>query len=108
MSPSALEQTLAYQIRIAGLITPETEYRAIPERRFRFDFAWPSRKLLVEVQGGIWKKKGGQSTGQGINRDTEKANLATLAGWRVMAFTPNQIRSGEALRWIQKALEAVA
>ena len=107
MKRSHLENLLAYQIRVAGLPEPAIEYKAIPGRRYRWDFAWTAQKLLVEVQGCIWKK-GGHSTGTGITRDAEKLNLATLAGFRCIAVTPEQIRSGEALRWIQKALEAVA
>ena len=104
---SKLELTLAFQIRAAGLITPVVEFKAVPGRRYRWDFAWPEQKLLVEVQGGIWTK-GGHSTGKGITRDAEKANLATLAGYRCITVTGDQIKSGQALRWIQAALKEVA
>ena len=104
---SKLENLLAMQIKMAGLITPEREFKAVAGRRFRWDFAWPDQKLLVEVQGGIWAK-GGHSTGVGITRDAEKANLATLNGYRQITVTGNQIRTGQALRWIQEALKEVA
>ena len=83
---------------------PETEFRAIPARRWRWDFAWPDHHLLVEVQGGIWRK-GGHSTGKGITRDAEKMNAATLAGWNVLACTADHIKDGKAIQWIRKALE---
>lgn len=109
---STLEDTLAQQIVWAKLPAPEREFRAIPDRFFRFDFAWTPDRLLVEVNGGVWgtKKsdKTGHNSGLAINRDCEKSNLATLAGWRVLSVTTNQIRSGEALRWIQEALEKIA
>lgn len=104
---SKLELALAFQIRAAGLITPVVEFKAIPARRYRWDFAWPGQKLLVEVQGGIWAK-GGHSTGKGITRDAEKSNLATLAGYRCITVTGEQIKSGQALRWIQSALKEAA
>jgi very-short-patch-repair endonuclease len=97
---SHLEEQMAQQIALAGLPKPEREFKAIPGRKFRFDFSWAKFGLLVEVQGGTWGK-GAHSTGQGINRDTEKLNLATIEGWRVMQFTGDQIREGKALRWLQ-------
>jgi len=104
---SHLEETLLYQIRIAGLPTPTREFKAVIGRRFRWDFAFEHQKLLVEVQGGIWTK-GKHSTGVGITRDAEKLNFATCAGWRCLCVTGDQIKSGQALRWIQKALRDAA
>ena len=106
---SNLEDTLAAQMTLAKLPTFKREFCAIQGRRFRWDFAWPSvvHNLLVEVQGGTWAK-GAHSSGAGINRDTEKLNLATLSGWRVMQFTGDQIRSGQALRWLQAFFQAAA
>ena len=102
---SPLEQTLAWQIKAAGLPQPCPEYLAIPGRKFRFDFAWPEIKLLVEVQGGTFaKSKTGHSSGLGINRDCEKTVLAQLAGWRVFPLDEKHITSGKALVWIQEAM----
>lgn len=104
---SRLEDTLATQLRFAGLDGFKREVRPIPGRRFRFDFAFLEPRLLIEVQGGTWAM-GAHSTGQGISRDTEKLNLATIHGWRVLQFTTDQIRQGKALRWVQAALAGVA
>ena len=106
--PSGLEMLLAFQIRAKGLTKPQTEFAAIPGRRYRFDFAWGhpglgNRGLLVEVQGATWIK-GAHSTGQGINRDCEKSILAQLLGWRVFQVTRDQIESGQAIQWIEEAL----
>jgi len=104
---SHLEQALAFQFRLAGLPIPIQEYKAIPGRRFRWDFAFLGKPgesvLLIEIQGGIWKP-GGHSSGIGITRDCEKLNLATLAGYRCLAVTKEHIESGQALKWIQQAL----
>ena len=102
--PSKLEVKFREQLSLAGLLDGvEAEYCAIPGRKLRWDYAWPLRHLLLEIQGGIWAK-GGHSSGVGINRDTEKANIATLAGWHILSVTSNQINSGQALRWVQQAL----
>ena len=104
MTKSDLEASLLQQICWAGLPAPETEYYAIPERKFRWDGAYPEIGLLYEVQGGIWQK-GGHSTGTGITRDCEKNNLAVQNGWRVLYFTGDMVNSGEALRVIEKELK---
>ena len=108
MSKSTLEAELAMQIKALGLPEPIREYQAIKGRKFRFDFAWlnPEHRLLVEVNGGTYTK-GAHSTGAGIARDYEKANLACLAGWRCLAFDGKAVRSGEAVEVVRKALEIV-
>lgn len=80
---------------------------ARPARRWRFDFAWPAHMLAVEVDGGTYS--GGRHTrGAGYERDCEKANEAVLRGWRVLRVTTQQVDSGEALAWIERALEVKA
>lgn len=113
---SELETTLAFQIRAAGLPEPVRYYKdAIPGRKFEFDFAWPSCRLLVEVQGGEWAGQGpnqqgkkwqsGHKTGQGITRDAEKSVLASIAGWHVWPVTGGQVTKGIALTWLQTWFE---
>lgn len=107
-----LEDALAFQLKAAGLPTPEREWRFHPTRKWRFDFAWPGDKLAVEVEGGIWLpamgKKGRHNTGAGIEADMEKYNAAALMGWRLIRVSPGHIRCGEALRWIEAGLREEA
>ena len=97
---SKLEVELARQLTLAGIPFIQ-ELSPIPGRKFRFDFAL--KNLLVEVQGGIFQL-GGHTSGMGVTRDCEKSILAQLEGWRVFPVTGEQIKSGQALLWIQKAL----
>lgn len=103
---SKLEDELAGQILLANLPLPVRQSTAPWEgtgRRFRADFCWPDEKLVVETEGGTWT--GGRHTsGSGFERDCVKQTLAVLAGWRYMRVTSNQIKSGEALTWIETAL----
>ena len=99
---SALEETLLFQIRAAGLPEPEWEYRFC-ERRWRFDFAWPSQQIAVEVEGGTWVQ-GRHSRGSGFAADCEKYNKAAILGWTVLRFTGDMITSGEALQTIEEVL----
>lgn len=91
------------QLRAAG-IKYQREYKAIEGRRFRWDFAIEHLKILLEVQGGIWVK-GGHSSGSGIERDTEKLNLATVRGWSVLQVVRKQIEDGRALGWVQELIK---
>lgn len=103
MKASDLEAMLALQIKALRLPAPEVEYRFDPERRSRFDFAWPALKLAVEVEGGTWS--GGRHTrGSGFEADCEKYNRAALAGWTVLRFPGRQITQGDALRIIAEAI----
>lgn len=102
-----LEDALAFQMKAAGLPIPEREWRFHPERRWRFDFAWPGDKLAVEVEGGIFVH-GRHSRGAGILGDIEKANAATIMGWRIIRVAGPHIKSGEALQWIEGALREEA
>jgi len=89
--------------------------RAQP-RRWRFDFVF-NAQLAVEVDGGTWGVYGGKrcrscghvpvgghSRGRGYQNGCDKANMATLQGWRLLRFTPADIKRGEANRVICTAL----
>lgn len=100
---SHLEESLALQIKAYKLPEPVREYRHIPDRLFRLDFAWPDYRIGVEVQGQIWSK-GGHSSGTGITRDCEKRNLGNLEGWTLLEVTERHITAGTAIEWIRRAL----
>lgn len=61
--------------------------RVVP---MRADFAWPDARVALELQGGTWRR-GGHSTGGGIERDATKAALAQLDGWVLLAFTSGML-----------------
>lgn len=100
---SELEETLALHIRYANLPAPEREYKFHATRRWRFDFAWPERKIAVEVEGGKWTR-GRHQRPDGFEKDAEKYNAAALAGWFVYRVTADMIASGAALTTVECAL----
>lgn len=106
MSESALELALLADLEAAGLAAGlEREYRFCEGRKWAFDFAYPLRRLGIEIEGGTWR--GGRHVRPlGFARDCEKYNAATLAGWRVLRFTTEQVSSGQALEVIGAALGA--
>lgn len=97
------EETLAFHIKAAKLPEPIREYAFHPTRKWRFDFAWPERKIAAEVEGAIWAN-GRHTRGQGFIDDCEKYNNAALLGWLVFRFTESTIKSGEALKIIEQSL----
>ena len=101
-SPSSPEDLLAFQLKAAKLI-PERQYRYAPPRKLRADFSFPDKRLLVEVQGGIYGRRAHGSI-TGILADIDRLNTATLTGWRLLRVTPAQVQSGEALALIEAAL----
>lgn len=86
-----------------GIETPEAEFRFHLTRRWRFDYAWPDRKIAVEIDGGIWSR-GRHTRGFGYLGDMEKQNHAGLSGWRIFKFTPQQLKKGEAQEFMKQVL----
>lgn len=63
------------------------EFRFHPTRKWRADFAIPSAKLLIEIDGGAWS--GGRHTrGAGFIADQSKLNAAACLGYRVLRYVP--------------------
>jgi len=73
-----------------GIPAPQREFPFHPTRKWRIDFAWPSRKLAVEIDGGIWTN-GSHSRGSGLVRNMEKRNAMAVMGWRLLCYTPQLI-----------------
>lgn len=95
--------------RDARLPEPVPEYRITDTRKFRWDWAWPDYKLLLEINGSIWKPgKGGHSSGKGIRRDMDKLNLATSLGWRTLAFEPKELFRSSTIDLIRASILAGA
>lgn len=101
---SALEDTFAFKLDCAGLTGYVREYAAIPGRKFRFDFAFIAERLLVEINGGTFNG-GAHGRGVGINRDYEKNNLAVKEDWRVLSFDTKQVKSGDAVEFVQSIIQ---
>lgn len=98
--PSEGETVLATHLK-ACKISFEQEYKFHPERKWRADFLITGKKILVEVEGGIWS--GGRHTrGKGYLGDMEKYNEAAAMGYTVLRFSTEQVKSGLALKKIEQ------
>lgn len=86
--------------------TPRKDGRNIP-KAWHFDFAWPDYRVIVEIDGGVWMPGGGaHSHPVDVTRNMAKRNDAALAGFLVLAFTPQQVKNGEAIADTQRLLAA--
>jgi len=64
----------------------QREHRFHPKRRWRFDFAWLTEKVAIEVQGGVFVR-GRHSRGRNQAQDMDKFNEALRLGWKVLQFS---------------------
>lgn len=101
--PSSLEILFSFQVKAMKLPPPETEFRFHDKRRWRFDFAYPDKKIAIEVEGGTWTN-GRHTRGSGFERDCEKYNSAAAMGWFVFRFTGKMVSSGQAITLVEKVL----
>jgi hypothetical protein len=114
------EETLALHIRANGLPAPVREFRFAAHAvgwlgedtphgatlghllvrdglgDWRFDFAWPDLMLAVEVEGGMWSG-GRHNRAQGFAEDCRKYNAAVRLGWRVLRYTTDMVKRGQAI-----------
>lgn len=90
-------------LRGEGVPEPQYEYRFCDERKWRFDLAWPTYMLALEVQGGIWTR-GRHTRGVALLAEWEKLNAAACLGWRVLFCQPRDLCTSETVATIRAAL----
>lgn len=88
----------------ASIPLPEKEYRFVPERRWRFDFAWPGKFIALEVEGGVFTM-GRHTRGAGYMKDLAKYSEAAVRGWRVIRVVPTRLAKTETITLLQRAFE---
>ncbi|MDR3030125.1 MAG: endonuclease domain-containing protein [Acinetobacter sp.] len=97
------ESILANQLRVLK-ISFEQEYKFHPKRKWRADFLIVGKKILVEVEGGVWSN-GRHTRGKGYIGDMEKYNAAVVMGYQVLRFSTEQVKSGLAVQQIEMMVE---
>ena len=107
---SALETEFALWLRTEPSIpTWIAEYRFHPDRRWRFDFAWPNERIAVEIEGithygnGI----GRHQSAKGFVADCEKYEAALLDGWRVYRIPGPWIKDGNDSVWRPQVIDTL-
>lgn len=85
------------------------EHRFDQGRLWRFDFAWPTVRVAVEIEGGTYsRRRSRHTTGSGHQSDCEKYNAAAIAGWCVLKYTSKDLeeRPVQICREIAGAIES--
>lgn len=103
LSPESLTQPFAashLSLQIGPSIPTTFPIHLAVERNFKpfqhrgndmeIDFAWPTVKIGIEVNGGIdcATRRSGHVSREGIRRDYYKTNLAQIEGWILLTFPP--------------------
>ena len=100
----ALEDHMLDLIRANGFPEPIREYpfaRCIG-RKFRADFTWKDRMIILEVEGGTWIR-GRHLQPKSYALDCEKYSLAAALGWKVIRSTTDMIHDGTAIKLLSFA-----
>lgn len=74
------------------------EYRFHSTRKWRFDFAIPSRMIAFEIMGGLYNPNSGHRSKEGVSRDYEKSNAAQALGWKVYSVTSQDLQDEATMR----------
>lgn len=64
----------------------QKEYKFLTDRKFRADFFLPEYDTIIEYEG-IMSQKSRHTSVVGYSKDSEKYNLAQLAGFKVLRYT---------------------
>lgn len=101
---SSLEQTFLLHLRRLGIPEPVRELRFHPSRRWRFDLAWPTWKLAVEVDGGTYARgrASGHTSITGMARDREKDAEAAILGWTTLRIDAVHVKDGTGADWVRR------
>jgi hypothetical protein len=109
-------QTVIATLTSKGVMEPVPEYVFAPPRRWRFDYAWvlpgsgsgkePGKRKLIawEIEGAVYAR-GRHTRGSGYEADCRKYNAAALLGWTVIRTSTGMVENGEALAFLEKALQ---
>lgn len=80
------------------------EFQFHKVRKWRFDYALPSHKIALEVEGGAFSY-GRHTRASGFIADMEKYNTATCMGWRIVRCTPRQLLTNDTIQMISQLMK---
>ena len=92
------EFALHCRLELPAHLQPQAEYRFDDVRKWRIDFAWPDRKLAVEIESSVHRIKGR------FARDMEKYNALASRGWTLLRYTAKMVKSAQAIDSVKAIL----
>jgi hypothetical protein len=96
---SPAERLLEVHLTEKGILF-EREVCLVPGRKWRWDFV--IENLAIEIQGGIWRKKGAHNTGLAITRDCQKMRGAVENGYTPVHFVTSEVLDGTAIAFLSQ------
>ena len=108
MNGSELERAFDtyWRIYASDMPAPIEEHRFSKWRKWRFDRAWVTEKVAVELEGGLYTR-GRHQRPKGFSDDCDKYNMASLEGWLVLRYTIVQMDNPEGLiAQVRRAIES--
>lgn len=99
-----LEAKFFHLCKVQGIPEPIPEYRFAPPRKWKFDGAYPDKKIAVELEGGTWVQ-GRHTRPIGFTKDCIKYNAAAALGWRVFRFTGDMLDDPRNLDALKEVLD---
>ena len=97
-----------------GIVPPKEEYRIYPPKLregrtklvpWRIDFAFPSVKVAVEIEGGTFSR-GRHVRPKGYQDDMEKYNyICGELGWRILRYTPQKVDYEQIKRVLKEVIK---
>jgi very-short-patch-repair endonuclease len=98
------EELFALNCKVLG-IEFEREFPFAEGRRYRADFYIKAANLLVEIEGGTFSRVPGRhSRGAGMALDAAKYNLATRLGYKLLRYTTDMVKRGDAMEDLEAIL----
>lgn len=77
-----------------GLPRDAREWRWRLDQKWKFDLAFPCRKVAIEIEGGVFaggEARKGHGGGAAYHANCDKYNQAQIDGWIVLRFTAKHI-----------------
>lgn len=74
-----------------GYRVPGRDKKHIPNSNLEFDWSWVSKKVSVEIHGGLKNPRSGHRSEAGVKRDMRKSNLAQIHGWLHLQLTSEEV-----------------
>lgn len=101
---SRLEATFRIQLmelrqRVPCIPPWERNFEFAPPRKKQVDWAWPTIRFGIEVDGGVHR------TAERFDGDREKMALALLNDWRILPVTKVHVHDGRAIAWAETLLK---
>lgn len=106
MSQSALEVAfLTYWRQFGTRAKPIQQFKFCPSRKWRADFCFRRRMVIVELDGGIYTR-GRHTRPGGYVKDAEKLNAAVALGYAVLRI-PGPLLSNDPLLVIEQVKQVL-